>query len=249
MKDQRAREFHLSRSLGDRGIAKGTLTPIARNVVRSEIDRLCKELFRSDWADAEARLGRPPTIHDLERTDAQRRHDALVIMAERSAGAAGHTQTPVTMIVHVSYAEAEAIAAEAAGLTVEPLPYDEVLRELADGTHLSRAAVRELAVRAHVRRVVFDPDGEILDLGKPRRFFSNAQRLAASILQPVCACGCGLDAQLCEADHDTEVRDGGLTDLRELVFRCRRSHSMKTARRTRSRAACPCACTCTHRRQ
>ncbi len=249
VKDQAAREFHLSRSLNDRGIAKGTLTPIARNIVRTEIDRLCQQLFRDDWADAEQRLGRPPTIFDLARTDAQRRHDALVIMAERSAGADQHTQTPVTLMVHVSYAEAEAIAAEAAGFTVEPFPYDEVLRELADGTHLSRRTVHELAIRANVRRVVFDPDGEILDLGRPRRFFSPAQRLAAAILQPQCACGCGLDARLCDADHDTEVRDGGNTDLRELIFRCRRSHSMKTARRTRRRAACPCACICAHRRE
>lgn len=249
-KHQAVREFHLSRSLNDRGVAKGTLTPVARTIVRSEIDRLCKDLFQKDWDEAQLRLGRRPTLHELSRTDAQRRHDALVIMAERSAGADAHRPMPVQIIVHTSYAEAEAITAEAAGLTVEPLPYDEMLRELADGTQISRRTLHELAIRAHVHRVVFGPDGEVLDFGRSRQFFSRAQRLAAATLQRACACGCGLDAMHCEADHDTERRDGGNTDLRELVFRCRKSHALKTARRTRQRrVSCPCACTCAHRRE
>ena len=42
------------------------------------------ELFEADWAAAKERLGRQPTILDLDRTPAQRRADALVEMAIRA---------------------------------------------------------------------------------------------------------------------------------------------------------------------
>jgi len=53
---------------------------------------------------------------------------------------------------------------------------------------------------------------------------------------------------LCEGDHLTEDRDNGQTNIRDLVLRCPKSHTLKTAKRTTTGHGCPCACKCTHRR-
>jgi hypothetical protein len=83
---QRAgRELHLSPSIDGTWFGRFTLDPIDGTIVAGEIARLERELFDRDWADAKERLGRVPVVGDLARTPAQRRADALVIMATRSA--------------------------------------------------------------------------------------------------------------------------------------------------------------------
>ncbi len=54
--------------------------------------------WRTDWADARARLGDAATLSDLERTDAQRRADAFLRMCNDAASAPGDTPGP--RIVH-----------------------------------------------------------------------------------------------------------------------------------------------------
>src|SRR6202034_1076168 len=64
---------------------KFTLDPIGGTIVWREHSRIEKEFFEADWAQAKERLGREAKIHELARTSAQRRADALVEMATRSA--------------------------------------------------------------------------------------------------------------------------------------------------------------------
>ena len=62
------------------------LDPVSGEIVVAELDRLEAELFDDDVAEARERLGRDPEIpSELSRTPAQRRADALVLMAARSA--------------------------------------------------------------------------------------------------------------------------------------------------------------------
>lgn len=51
----------------------------------TELARLEQVEFDKDWADARNRLGDTATAADLARTPRQRRADALVIMAQRTA--------------------------------------------------------------------------------------------------------------------------------------------------------------------
>ena len=53
--------------------------------LRPRLDRLERLLFEADWKAAQDALGRDPPPHELDRTPSQRRADALVLMAERSA--------------------------------------------------------------------------------------------------------------------------------------------------------------------
>jgi len=231
--DDRARELHLATSFRGRGILNATLTPLARGLVGGELDRLEDALFQAEWNAAVERLGDGNvTPADLARSPAQRRHDALVAMAERSAATPAASGEPRYLLyVHATQAELEAAIIEATGHTAPPPTDPAVLwRELDDGTPISRATLARLAVHAHVRRVVWDPAGEILDFGRARRFFTPSQREAIAVRDRWCACGCGLGARRCHADHRIEWRHEGLTDIANGQPLCPRSHRLKTAR-------------------
>ena len=82
----------------------------------AELHRLEKELFAADWAEARARVGDRATAADLRRTAVQRRADAMVEMARRSATCDTPGRPPrwvlnVMMGVRTFFAEADAAAA------------------------------------------------------------------------------------------------------------------------------------------
>ncbi len=83
----------------------------------AELHRLEKEMFEADWAEARARCGDGATASDLRRTSVQRRADAMVEMARRSATCDRPGQPPtwvlnIMMGVRTFFAEADAAAAE-----------------------------------------------------------------------------------------------------------------------------------------
>ena len=238
-KDLRARELHLSRSFKSRGILKGTLTPLARSVVSNELTRLERRLFDADWAEATERLGEGNVkAADLKRTAAQRRHDALVWMAQRSRGADGIDLAPPTVYVHTTPEDvAEALEADA-GIEPERRPrFTDSVRELEDGTPISRRLLVRMLIQAKLRRLVFDPAGELLDMGRATRWFSRAQREAIAARDRWCRCMCGLSARLCEADHVIEYRDGGETSVSNAQSLDRAAHRHKTNNRSRHGAS------------
>jgi len=302
-KDAAARDFHIARGFNDRGIVSGTLTPVARVIVDTELQRLRQHLFKADWDAAVAEYGKGNVTKDkLARTDKERRHDALQLMAQRSANhdAGDHdadsadtsSETPADtdtgsddaddsgdpardvdgdgiesdgskshgidgdairpagtqLHIHLSVGDAEAMLAYGAGVPWGPVPYDEAMCELADGTPISYATAMAYSIEAHIRRIIIGPGSAILDYGRNRRLFSSTQKSARAAIQRVCVCGCGLPATLCEGDHLTEDRDAGRTDINQLVLRCAKSHTLKTAKRTTTGHGCPCACKCVHRR-
>ena len=70
------------------------LDPLSGSTVAGELERLERELFEADWAEAKERLGGDPKVGDLTRTPDQRRADALVEMAKRSATAPADGRAP-----------------------------------------------------------------------------------------------------------------------------------------------------------
>jgi hypothetical protein len=79
------RRFHCSKTIGDQFALDGWLDPIGGSVFAKELERLERKLYDADRAEARERLGYEPLLHELARTPEQRRADALVLMAERSA--------------------------------------------------------------------------------------------------------------------------------------------------------------------
>ena len=68
--------------------------PIDGAIVAKELTRLEEELFEADRAQAKERLGHDPRVDDLARTPAQRRADAMVEMAVRSASTPAGSRRP-----------------------------------------------------------------------------------------------------------------------------------------------------------
>lgn len=90
--------------------------------------------FENDWDAARERLGRQPTVDELDRTPAQRRADALLEMARRPAATSKPGEpAPRALRLRMDY---ETFVAEMARMTGrDDVPYPaERVSETADGT-------------------------------------------------------------------------------------------------------------------
>jgi hypothetical protein len=190
------RKLHLSQSFGGMWFADGTFDPISGEIVAAELRRIEEQLFAADWAEAKGRVGDHVRNSDLRRTPAQRRADALVEMATRSATApvGGRRPEPLFTVV-VGY---ETFAGPVC--------------ELANATMVTPGSLVPWLESAWVERVVFDGPSRVLDVGVHRRLFSGATRRAVVVRDRECFDpACDVPAELCQIDHVRPWAEGGLT--------------------------------------
>jgi hypothetical protein len=96
---------------------------------------------------------------------------------------------------------------------------------LPDGAPISAGEVRRMACTAGIIPAVLGGKSQVLDLGRSRRLFSPAQRLALSLRDRQCrADGCDIPARWCEAHHRRPWSEGGRTDLRDGELLCIHHH-------------------------
>jgi hypothetical protein len=193
--DEQLRRVHLSDGLGGTGILDGELTPIGHATVKTALQRIHDELFRAEWARVKQHLGRDPQVSELERTPAQRRHDALVEMAQRAMTAPADGKRPLPLItVLVGY---ETFAGR--------------ICQLADQTVVTPGTVAKLLDKALIERVVFDGPSRVLDVGQAR-CFTGALRRAIEVRDQQCQWpGCHIPYPRCEIDHTRPHSHGGPT--------------------------------------
>ena len=93
------------------------------------------------------------------------------------------------------------------------------------GAILGPDAVRRIGCDASVVRVVLDPTGQPLDVGRRRRVVPPAIRTALIVRDRGCAYpGCDRGPQWTDAHHVRHWADGGPTSLDNLVLLCRHHH-------------------------
>ena len=195
--DERAgRELHLSQSFGGMWFGKVTLDPVSGEVVSTTLRLIERELFDADWSAAKERLGRQPTILDLDRTPAQRRADALVEMAIRARTAPKDGRRPAPLFsVLVGYET-----------FVGPL------LEMFNRTVITPGTACEWLTEADVERIVFDSPSRVIDVGAERRFFRGALRRAIELRDRRCFHpSCDEVPQRPVIDHVDESSRGGPT--------------------------------------
>ena len=165
-------------------------------IVEQALKRIEHDLFDSDWAEAKARVGEGVCAHDLARSPAQRRADALVEMARRSGAVGAGARYPEPLFtVFVGY---ESFAGR--------------ICELADGTVLTPGALVRWLSEAWVERVVFESPDRVKNVGVRRRIFEGATRRAVEVRDRECFHEfCELTADDCEIDHVQPWAAGGLT--------------------------------------
>lgn len=213
------RRVHASATFEGMGRLDGWMDPIGFHEFDTELDRHYQRLLEADWAEARERLGDAATVHDLGRTAAQRRHDALVEMARASAdhGGAGTAPTLRTTVVvdHATYLVALArILASLRGEDPDHYRYPFERRcEFADGTPVTPEQAVWTSIAGWLAVLAVAEDGHPLNYSRDRRLFAGAQRDASMLAFPTCRDrSCRIRSIHCEIDHLLEWIEGGTTD-------------------------------------
>jgi hypothetical protein len=224
---------------GGVGFVKAQMDPVSFVPWQTELERVIDHLLEVDRAEARDRFGRAPLASELRRTARQRRHDAMVEMARRSAAFGDGDLGPAPVCLNV-FADLDLVAkvleriveALASG---EPFHVDDLaygpdsLHELEDGTVVTVNTILLAVLTGTVRGVLFDPDGEVLRFGRARRLFTPAQARAIRAKFRRCGHPFGCDRTLrLESDHHQEWDDGGLTDGENGRCLCRTHNPWKT---------------------
>ena len=212
-RQRRAREAKLwiDRNSG-MGMIFARLTPAQFAHLQQAADAHYLELLRKDSAD-----GRDP---DQARTPAQRMADALVKLftnldpdtgeiLDAGTGPRAKASTQVIILAEQGVVDGTNPNGRCEIIGAGPVPR-EILRTLSPDTELAG--------------MIYDQAGRILWLGRNQRLANAAQRLAVAVRDGGCF-QCGAPMHRCELHHIREWhRDGGRTDVDNLVAVCRRHH-------------------------
>jgi hypothetical protein len=188
------RRAHCSQTFQGQVALNALLPPVGGALFANELARLEQQLFDADVRDAKARLGRSPLPGELGRTAEQRRCDALIEMARRSAARPANTR-PARPLFTVL-------------LGCDTFKH---LCELADGTVLTPGQLLPFLTEADIERIIFDGPSRVIDVGT-RRLFKDAARRALEVRDRTCwHPSCDVPADQCQADHIEPYEHGGPT--------------------------------------
>jgi hypothetical protein len=192
---QARRDVYLAESISGMHLGRMTFDPVSGTIVSRELTRLEKELFEADWKKAREALGREPHLHELCRTSAQRRADALVEMAMRSASTPADGRRPEPLFtVLVGW---------------ETL-YGRICR-LEGGAVISPGTLLPWLDGASFERIVFGP-GKRVECSVTSRFFTGATRRAIEVRDQGCTHEfCEEPVKNCQGDHIVGWAQGGQT--------------------------------------
>lgn len=162
-------------------------------------------------------------------TPAQRRADALALLAESALAAdldRGTAGDRYQVVVHV----------EASTNAVAPVEADPRVRGAADldprtavievdhgALHVSAETSRRISCDAAVLNMIHDGDGTVLNVGRRTRTIPPAIRRALAARDKTCRFP-GCTSRRCDAHHIEHWSDGGSTRLDNLMLLCRRHH-------------------------
>jgi len=191
-----SRHFHASQTLYSSWRLDGKLDPIGGAIFAGELGRIEDEMFAADWAEARERVGEGVTTLDLARTYPQRRADALVEMARRSAAMPAGARMPEPLFT----------------VLVGWETFRDRICQLANGTVVTPGSLVPWLDTAWVERIVFDTPSRVMDVGVKRRLFTGATRRAVEVRDQQCFHEyCEIPAEHCEIDHVEPWAAGGLT--------------------------------------
>jgi hypothetical protein len=168
------------------------------------------------------------------RTAGQRMFDALIELARRACRhgdlPAGHGVRPhLAVIVGLDTLQHKTAAAGVFGAAGHGggtgLGCGWAPGELGWGGPISAEAVRRIGCDAGITRVLTDPAGVPLDVGREHRTVTAGQWAALIVRDRGCAFpGCTRPPEWCIAHHIKHWADGGDTDLDNLVLLCGHHH-------------------------
>jgi hypothetical protein len=219
--------------------------PLQAAEMVATFDRFVDAELARDRAERDARHGPGGPADLLPRTDRQRRFDAMLAVFRASAGAEGSPVGAAPVVLNVVADELSMRDVLARHQLAIPPDVDELAdalhrrrRETADGTPLLADDLVTIALDQHVRGVVVDEAGTVIDWGRKRRLFTGPAREAALLMARRCSRpGCTIHGRHCQVDHLLGWGDGGLTDQANAGAVCSHDNRAKhdlgiTVRRT-----------------
>jgi hypothetical protein len=213
------RSLRIGRRADGMGYASWMLDPESFALVSEVYDRLTAPQRRvPNFDDGEGTFAETAGPGD-ERTDAQRASDGFVELLRQGVAAdPAHLLGDGPIGVRVLVAAEQFDARRGRGFL--------------EGQHdpVSLATVERIACGTGTVSLLVDATvdnaGQPLNLGRERRLFSRAQRLALAARDGGCRWpGCERPPSWCEAHHiDHWQRDGGRTDVADGILLCRHHH-------------------------
>ncbi len=196
------------------------------------LDAFAHSEWVADWDDGVLQHGEQMCPGLMSRTDAQRRFDALFAIFHAAASMTGDsTGTAVTVNLLVGLGAFEHHLEKALGGEPAPLdPNDPMNRcETDSGVVIDPWDALIAAATGHVRRVVLDSAGVVVDMGRKQRLFTGPMREAVLLSSRRCTRGgCTVPANHCEADHMLPWSQAGPTSTRNGGPQCDHHNRWKT---------------------
>ena len=217
-------------------VVRGRLTPEIGALLMRAIDAAGDALFR------ERRLRNDISAIDTDMDAAQRRADAVGLLAERALAAGFGGKAVASSAPAVQSADSECACASPdvpiSGtraeryqviLHVEPATLrsdaEPGRAELEDGTRVSAETCRRLSCDASIINMTHADDGSILEIGRKARTISNGLRRALEVRDRGCRFpGCHL--RFTDAHHLMHWADGGETGLSNCLLLCPFHHRL-----------------------
>ena len=179
------------------------------------LDAFSRSEWLADWDEGVLTHGEGMCPGLMSRTEAQRRFDALLAIFHAAAAMTGDgTGTGVTLNLLVGLDAFEHHLESALGGHPAPLdPNDPLTRcETDDGVVIDAYDMLAAAMSGHVRRMVLDSAGVVVDMSRKQRLFTGPLREAVLLSGRRCTWpGCHIPGSVCQADHVLPWSNAGPT--------------------------------------
>jgi hypothetical protein len=190
------RWLRLAQSFGGGYDLAGWLDTITGAALADALERRETDLFRADWDAARQRLGREPTTDDLDRTDPQRRVDALMWLVRDAESVPANAKRPQPLI----------------SIATGPEPFAQTLRTHR-GDPLTPTDVSAHLTDARIEHLTLGDHQTLVKASKQRTFPALLARIIRIRDQRCDHHTCDEPAHRCQIDHIIESSKGGPTSI------------------------------------
>ena len=201
-------------------------------IMREIFQRFCEAQYRADWEATVAEHGERARPELMPRTAAQRRADALMAIFE-AAATAGVDGVPLEVVLnlvmdHDQFEQYTREQLDGTPVSIDPASVRERRCETVDGVPIDPRQAVALAFLGHVRRIVVDGTGVVVNAGRLRRLFTGSLRDILQVIDPRCIwLGCMIRAAISQIDHLHGHAAGGPTDAANAAVMCQHHNLFK----------------------